>query len=76
MFGQIVILNHPRHVQSFHKDRLVLADDPRRKFLKRVSSGIADFGVQSGYFIIHRGARNLGHTDVHIQIEIPRAKID
>jgi hypothetical protein len=49
MFGKIVILNHPRHVQSFHKDRLVLADDPRREFLKRVSSGIADFGVQSGY---------------------------
>src|SRR5262245_28578614 len=50
MFGQIVVLNHPGHVQSFDIDRLVLADDLRREFLKRVSSGIADFGVQSGYF--------------------------
>ena len=44
-----MILYHPGHVQSFHKDRLVLADDLRRKFLKRVSSGIADSGVQSGH---------------------------
>ncbi len=50
MFRQIVILNHPSHVQSFDIDRLVLADDLRREFLKRVSSSIADFGVQSGYF--------------------------
>jgi len=50
MFGQIVVLNHPGHVQSFDIDRLVLADDLRREFLKRVSSGIADFGVQPGYF--------------------------
>src|SRR6516225_8611606 len=50
MFGQIVVLNHPGHVQSFDIDRLVLADDPGREFLKRVSSGIADSGVQSGYF--------------------------
>jgi hypothetical protein len=53
MFGQIVILNHPSHVQSFDKDRLVLADDLRREFPKPVSSGIADFSVQPGYFIVH-----------------------
>ena len=50
MFGQIVVLNHPGHVQSFDIDRLVLADDLGREFLKRVSSGIADSSVQSGYF--------------------------
>ncbi len=50
MFGQIVVLNHPSHVQSFDKDRLVLADDLCREFLKRVSSGIADPGVQFSYF--------------------------
>ena len=50
VFGKIVILYHPGHVQSFDKDRLVLPDDLRREFLKRVSSGIADFGVESGYF--------------------------
>src|SRR5215467_2401481 len=50
VLGQIVVLNHPGHVQSFDKDRLVLADDLRREFLKRVSSGIADSGVESGYF--------------------------
>ena len=50
MFGQIVVLNHPGHVQSFDIDRLVLADDPGREFLKRVPSSIADSGVQSGYF--------------------------
>ena len=49
MFGKIVILYHPGHVQSFDIDRLVLADDLRREFLKHVSSGIADSGVQSGY---------------------------
>src|SRR5215475_7818477 len=49
VFGKIVILYHPGHVQSFYKDRLVLADDLRRELLKRVSSGIADSGVQSGY---------------------------
>lgn len=49
VFGKIVILYHPDHVQSFDIDRLVLADDLRRKFLKRVSSGIADSGVQSGH---------------------------
>jgi hypothetical protein len=49
MLGKIVILYHPGHVQSFDIDRLVLADDLRRKFLKRVSSGIADSGVQSGH---------------------------
>src|SRR5262252_4160054 len=50
VFGQIVVLNHPGHVQSFDRDRLVLADDLRREFLKRVSAGIADFGVQFGCF--------------------------
>src|SRR5262249_31584852 len=46
----IVIVRHPGYVQSFDKDRLVLADDLRREFLKRVPSGVADFGVQFGYF--------------------------
>src|SRR5215468_7754921 len=50
VFGKIVVLNHPGHVQSFDKDRLVLANDLRREFLNRVSSDIADFGVQFGYF--------------------------
>src|SRR5262245_34322704 len=50
VFGKIVILNHPDYVQSFDKDRLVLANDLRGEFLKRVPSGIADSGVQSGYF--------------------------
>src|SRR5262249_43307954 len=50
VFGKIVILRHPGHVQAFHEDRLVLADDLRREFLKRIPSGIADSGVQSGYF--------------------------
>src|SRR5262252_3576204 len=50
VLSKIVVLNHPGHVQSFDKDRLVLADDLRCEFLKRVSSGIADFGVESGYF--------------------------
>src|SRR5215813_5028929 len=49
VFGKIVILYHPGHIQSFDIDRLVLADDLRREFLKRVSSGIADSGVQSGH---------------------------
>src|SRR5215467_4708054 len=49
VFGQIVVLGHPDHVQPFDKDRLVLADDLCGEFLKRVSSGIADSGVQSGY---------------------------
>src|SRR5215475_1921002 len=50
VLGKIVVLNHPGHVQSFNKDRLVLANDLRREFLKRVSSDIADFGVESGHF--------------------------
>jgi hypothetical protein len=50
VFGKIVILNHPDYVQSFDKDRLVLANDLRGEFLKRVPSAIADFGVQFGYF--------------------------
>jgi hypothetical protein len=49
VFGKIVILDHPGYVQSFHKDRLVLAYDLRREFLKRIPSAIADSGVQSGY---------------------------
>ena len=50
VLSKIVVLNHPGHVQSFDKDRLVLANDLCGEFLKRVSSGIADFGVESGYF--------------------------
>src|SRR5882672_10557121 len=49
VFGKIVIPGHPGHVQSFHKDRLVFANDLRREFLNRVSSGIADSGMQFGY---------------------------
>src|SRR5262244_651602 len=47
--GKIVILYHPGYVQSFDIDRLVLADDLRREFLKCIPSGIADSGMQSGY---------------------------
>src|SRR5262245_25873137 len=50
VFGEIVVLNHPGYVQSFDKDRLVLADDLRGEFLNLISSAIADFGVQFGYF--------------------------
>src|SRR5262245_13760033 len=46
VLGKIVVLSHPGHVQSFDKDRLVLADDLCGEFLKRVPSGIADPGVQ------------------------------
>ena len=49
MSGKIVILHHPGHVQSFDIDRLVLAYDLCREFLKRVSSGVTDSGVQSGH---------------------------
>jgi len=45
-----MIFQHPDYVQSFDKDRLVLADDLCGEFLKRVSPGVADFGVESGYF--------------------------
>ncbi len=45
-----MIFQHPGHVQSFDKDRLVLADDLRREFLKRVPSGVTDFGVQPRHF--------------------------
>ena len=45
-----MIFQHPVYVQSFDKDRLVLADDLRCEFLKRVPSGVADFGVQSRHF--------------------------
>src|SRR5262245_15178651 len=50
VFGQIVVLNHSGHVQSFDIDRLVLADDLCREFLKHVPAGITDFGVQFGHF--------------------------
>ena len=50
MFGKIVIMRHPGHVQSFDKDRLVLAYDLCREFLKGVPSSVADSGVQFGYF--------------------------
>ena|SRR5215510_7948500 len=49
VFGKIMVLNHSSHVQPFDKDRLVLADDLRRELLKRVSAGVADFGVQPRY---------------------------
>jgi hypothetical protein len=45
--GKIMIFQHPDYVQPFHKDRLVFADDLRRELPKRISSGVADFGVQS-----------------------------
>src|SRR5215813_7234284 len=45
--GKIMIFQHPDYVQSFDKDRLVFADDLRRELLKRISSGVADFGMQS-----------------------------
>src|SRR5262249_48824593 len=47
VLGKIVIFQHPDYVQSFDKDRLVFADDLRSEFLKRISSGVTDFGVQS-----------------------------
>src|SRR5215475_15007424 len=47
--GKIMIFQHPGHVQSFHEDRLVFADDLRRELLKRIPSGVADFGMQFGY---------------------------
>jgi hypothetical protein len=50
VFGKIVIPHHSGHVQSFDKDRLVLADDPGRELLKRVAPCVADSGVKSGYF--------------------------
>ena len=50
MLGQIMIFQHPDYVQSFDEDRLVLADDLRCEFLKRVPSGVADFGVQLRHF--------------------------
>src|SRR5262245_35899964 len=49
VFGKIMVLHHSSHVQSFDKDRLVLADDLCRKILKRVSASVADFGVQPRY---------------------------
>ena len=45
-----MIFQHPDYVQSFDKDRLVLADDLRCEFLKRIPSGVAYFGVQSRHF--------------------------
>jgi len=50
VFGKAMILHHPGDVQTFDKDRLVLADDLRREFLNRVSSDVADLGVKPGYF--------------------------
>src|SRR5262249_40761853 len=49
-FGQIGVLTHPGHVQSFDNDRWVLADDLRGEFLKRVPAGVADLGVQPRHF--------------------------
>src|SRR5262245_12230825 len=47
VLGQIRMFQHPDYVQSFDKDRLVFADDLRRELLKRIPSGVTDFGVQS-----------------------------
>jgi len=44
------MFQHPDYVQFFNKDRLVLADDLRREFLKRIPSGVADFAVQPRNF--------------------------
>jgi len=41
------MFQHPDYVQSFDEDRLVFADDLRREMLKRIPSGVTDFGVQS-----------------------------
>jgi len=49
MFGQRMILCHSDNVQPFHKDRLVLAYDLCREFLKRIPSSIADSGVEFRY---------------------------
>jgi hypothetical protein len=43
------MFQHPDHVQSFDEDRLVFADDLRRELLKRIPSGVTDFGVQSSH---------------------------
>src|SRR5215510_1945480 len=50
MPGQRMILCHSGNVQPFHKDRLVLAGDLRRKFLKRIAPGIADSGMEFSDF--------------------------
>ena len=47
MLGKIRMFQHPDYVQPFDKDRLVLADDLRREFLKHIPSVVTDFGVQS-----------------------------
>ena len=48
LFGEAVDVHHSGNVQSFHKDRLVLADDLGGEFLNRISPGIAHSGVKLG----------------------------
>jgi hypothetical protein len=43
------MFQHPDYVQSFDEDRLGFADDLRSELLKRISSDVADFGMQSRY---------------------------
>src|SRR5262245_23126881 len=50
MLGQLAILQHPGDVQSFNIDRLVLADDLGREFLNRISTAVADSGMELGYY--------------------------
>jgi len=50
VFRKAMILHHPGNVQSFNKDRLVLADDLRREFLNRVSARITYLRVKLSYF--------------------------
>src|SRR5882672_3399192 len=49
VLGKIRMFQHSDYVQSFDEDRLVFADDLRGELLNRISSDIADFGVQPGY---------------------------
>jgi hypothetical protein len=46
LFIEAMVLHHSGNVQSFHKDRLVLADDLGGEFLNRISPGIAHRGVK------------------------------
>lgn len=49
VLGKLRMFQHSDYVQSFDEDRLVFADDLRGELLKRISSAIADSGVQPGY---------------------------
>ena len=48
LFRKAVVLHHPGNVQSFNKDRLVLAYDLGGEFLNRISPGIPHRGVKLG----------------------------